>query len=199
MYYEIGDGVENPTCNCGCGVIDPDCGYQLRSCDDQTWNPPYQKITCGGFEVASDLMFCRLESARCETLPSGLSRGAVGEWKCIPDVYSELADNKTSLNDCDCNCGGMDPDCFGDFNDIYCTGVFNEAGAPLPFLRSSGIRCSAGPKGVGCVSSAARQENTVELNCPQLPALSPRALAAGRGWNEPPPGQKNLCFVLCAA
>ncbi len=64
VYYELGRGVLNPSCNCGCGVIDPDCGYQLPSCDDQVWNPPYTKLRCGGQDVAPDLMYCRLESAR---------------------------------------------------------------------------------------------------------------------------------------
>jgi hypothetical protein len=88
-------------------VIDPDCGYTLASCDDQTWNPLYTSLECEGKSVGVDQMFCRLESSTCFGLPTGLARGRVGNWQCIPDVYNELADPGTSLNDCDCNCGGM--------------------------------------------------------------------------------------------
>jgi hypothetical protein len=88
LYFELDANVSSPSCDCGCGVIDPDCGYRLLACDDQSWNPPYSQLTCGGLIVASDLMYCRLESATCQTLPPGLSRGGNSEWKCIPDVWS---------------------------------------------------------------------------------------------------------------
>ena len=64
QYYELSRGVSNPSCDCECGVVDPDCGFQLPSCDNQVWNPPYTKLRCGGEVVAPDLMYCRLESAR---------------------------------------------------------------------------------------------------------------------------------------
>lgn len=103
LYFEL-DGVNPSTavCHCGCGVIDPDCGYELSSCQDQSWNPQYVGLQCEGELVATDLFFCRLESSTCHSLPPGLARGATSPWTCIPDVYNELSDPGTSLNDCDC-------------------------------------------------------------------------------------------------
>ena len=131
LYYEVSNGSMTASCDCGCGVIDPDCGYSLVSCDDQTWNPRYSTLHCDGNQVDTDILYCRLESATCQVLPPGLQRGSTSEWTCIPDVYSELSDPGTSLNDCDCNCGGMDPDCFLPFNDIYCPGVYTDDGVPV--------------------------------------------------------------------
>ena len=52
-----------------------------------------------------------------QPLPPGLvPNDPSPAWTCIPDVYNELSDPGTTLNDCDCNCGGMDPDCFSNFN-----------------------------------------------------------------------------------
>jgi len=75
----------------------------------------------------------------------------VSDWTCIPDVYNELSDDLTSLNDFDCNCNAADPDCFGDFEDIYCLEITDSGGAPLPNKRvSSGITCEVQAQGVAC-------------------------------------------------
>ncbi len=111
LYYEMASGKLRFTCDCGCGIVDPDCGYYLSSCEDQTWNPQYTELRCEGELTDSDQAYCRLESATCNLLPPGLARGKTSDWTCIPDIYNELADPGTSLNDCDCNCGGFDPDC----------------------------------------------------------------------------------------
>lgn len=58
-------------------------------------------------EFSKVQMYCRLESATCQTLPPGLRVGSAEPWTCIPDVYNELSDPLTTLNDCDCNCGGV--------------------------------------------------------------------------------------------
>lgn len=109
QYYELAGVLPDlAACHCGCGVIDPDCGYELTDCDDQSWNPKYTQLFCGGDEVMRDSLFCRLESATCQPLPPGLVPNAPDpDWRCIPDVYNELSDPGTSLNDCDCNCGKM--------------------------------------------------------------------------------------------
>ena len=119
-YYELNS--VNPgdvNCDCGCGVIDPDCGFVLPSCSDQRWQPDYKDLVCDGVVSPREQLYCRLDSAMCQALPPGLQFNRT-DWTCIPDVYNELSDPSTSLNDCDCNCGGLDPDCMGNFNNVYC-------------------------------------------------------------------------------
>ena len=192
LYYEADSGMSLPySCDCGCGVIDPDCGYTLPSCDVQTWNPMYTSLTCEGVSAPADISYCRLDSATCQLLPPGLARGGVGDWTCVPDVYNEMADPGTSLNDCDCNCGGVDPDCQAKFNDIYCVGIVDEvSGAPLPIPRSSNLEClvtSAGTACAGKEDEVKAMEGPEPVVCPQLPATSPRKLNRG-SWNKPPYG-----------
>jgi hypothetical protein len=134
-------------CDCGCGVIDPDCGYQLRSCDDQTWNPAYTQIFCNGLQSPTDLIYCRLETASCTTLPPGLARGAQSKWTCIPEVFNEISINEFDY-DCNCACGVMDPDCLYDFNQIVCDGGVEVGTVRYP--RNQGINCRMGPDSVYC-------------------------------------------------
>lgn len=134
---------QNQFCFQTTGIIDPDCGFEVESCDRQEWKPEYTELRCNGEVQPMDLFYCRLESASCQVcakyistvstvlniplstspsrvlstvlstliyrtiqpLPPGLAKGATSPWTCIPDVYSELSDPGTSLNDCDCNCG----------------------------------------------------------------------------------------------
>jgi hypothetical protein len=193
LYFEL-DGVrpEAARCDCGCGVVDPDCGYELASCEEQAWNPRYERLFCGGHETPRDQFFCRLDSATCQPLPPGLRPNrADNSWTCIPDVYNELSDPGTTLNDCDCNCGDMDPDCFGNFNNIYCEDIVGADGAPLPVLWGRGFQCQQAPAGTTCQSTAegdAALSAREPLVCPQLPVVHPVELAAGRGHAEPPPG-----------
>eukprot|EP00808_Paulinella_micropora_P028266 g62641.t1 len=42
------------TCDCECGVIDPDCGYTPQSCYNQTWEPSYTAIECHGSTAPVD-------------------------------------------------------------------------------------------------------------------------------------------------
>lgn len=193
LYYEMEIGVTSFTCDCGCGVIDPDCGYVLTSCEDQKWNPVYSKITCGGVEAPDDETYCRLESARCQLLAPGLARGHTSEWECIPDVYNEMADNLTSLNDCDCNCGGSDPDCVKEYNDLYCKGIIDDATfAPIPIPRAQGGVCEVNSNGARCVASEEKKRSASGgsggVECPQFAATSPVALAKGAEWSIPPLG-----------
>ena len=192
LYFEAdSENGQSYSCDCGCGVIDPDCGYILPSCDLQTWNPQYTKLRCGGSEAPLDISYCRLESATCQLLPPGLARGGVGDWTCIPDVYNELADPGTSLNDCDCNCGGMDPDCQATYDNIYCVGIVDEeSGAPLPIPRERSLECRTYTGGAECQGKADEAKSVdgpAGPSCPQLPDTSPRLLNRG-AWNKPPYG-----------
>eukprot|EP00808_Paulinella_micropora_P031733 g49804.t1 len=87
------------------------------TCAPESWNPRYSTFKCNGAVLNKEMMYCRLDSARCTALPPGIHDNL---WTCIPDVYHELSDNGTKLDDCDCNCGSLDPDCLLDYNDLYC-------------------------------------------------------------------------------
>eukprot|EP00808_Paulinella_micropora_P015494 g64092.t1 len=186
-YYESGNSTDSSlkySCDCGCGAIDPDCGFVLKSCDDQTWNPGYSTFKCNGHVLAKDLMYCRLDSAKCTALPPGIHDKL---WSCIPDVYHELNDDGTTLNDCDCACGSLDPDCLGEFNDLYC--LLNDRVVNVP---KSQARCAYISPQVGAACIFGSDENRVNLtsNCPQLPVTAPHLLAASYGssigYGRPP-------------
>eukprot|EP00808_Paulinella_micropora_P019692 g52.t1 len=188
-YYESEgstDGKFFYSCDCGCGVIDPDCGFYLPSCDDQTWKPSYTTFTCGGQVLDKTLMYCRLESARCTALPPGIHDNL---WNCIPDLYNELSDNVTSLNDCDCNCGGLDPDCLGDFEQLYCQYNDEVIAFPLTAARCDYINAQVGAT---CVFDLEDLRNLSGSQCPQLPVTAPALLAAAyglsTGYGRPPEG-----------
>jgi hypothetical protein len=134
-------------CDCGCGVYDPDCGYQLRSCDDETWNPDYSEIFCEGLKSYVDMVFCRLETASCATLPPGLARGSQSKWTCIPEVYNEFSVNTTYF-DCNCNCGDLDPDCLQSFESIICS---DQGIGQIEYPSNDGVICVVGPDDVSCV------------------------------------------------
>ena len=70
----FGDGT---TCDCGCGVLDPDCAIDnapVTGCDSGTT--------------------CNLDYGTC--IPDG--------WTCEPGYYG-------ATDGCDCDCGAVDPDC----------------------------------------------------------------------------------------
>ncbi len=87
--FDAGDGI----CNCGCGVVDPDCdSWSLRDCDTCT----------DAGSCVKDAVSCRGEinpvnNSRCTPF-SG--------WTCDPSYYG-------NLDGCDCGCGIRDPDCNG--------------------------------------------------------------------------------------
>eukprot|EP00808_Paulinella_micropora_P031736 g49809.t1 len=194
-YYELDpinalnrkDG--SATCDCGCGVIDPDCGYIPASCFNQTWDPLYTKLECGGEPAPVDQVYCRLDSASCMRTPPGLhfDKTKKSSWTCIPDVYFELSDPGTTLDDCDCSCGDLDPDCQLLYNNIYCADHLDEAGIPVPRSWEQGVTCevdaSSGFSGAHCVA-----QDTVEFACSQLPPVLPNQLVkAGAAKGRPPP------------
>eukprot|EP00808_Paulinella_micropora_P018678 g80264.t1 len=191
-YYESDPSNLNAstvTCDCGCGAIDPDCGYTPQSCFNQTWEPVYTAIECKGSTAPVDKVFCRLESSTCSPLPPGVhfDRSKPNSWTCIPEVYYELSDPHGSFDDCDCNCGDFDPDCEFSYDNIYCPGYEDSEGVPIPRSWDQGVTCvvdvSSGQRTTHCVG----QEQDVV--CPQLPPVLPRQLVKqGAGKGRPPPG-----------
>ena len=172
-------------------------------CQDQTWNPKYQDLNCGGVKTAKDLMYCRLKSATCQPLPPGLQPNATSTWTCIPDVWNELSDPMTSLNDCDCNCGDMDPDCMANYNNIYCSESVDKDGNPIQIPWGQDVSCKSDRGKVVCDGIKAIDDNStatavvvaaVVLDCPQLPQTSPAQLSfnsktgAQYSSENPPPG-----------
>lgn len=192
QYFEInGTDPAAAVCHCGCGVIDPDCGYELPSCSEQAWLPQYVGLECGGVPSPADQLYCRLESASCQPLPPGLARGATTLWTCIPDVYNELSDPGTSLNDCDCNCGDFDPDCLGNYNDLYCGSYLDSEGDPRAIRWTEPVRCQLQADGMASceeLEDDGAGGSGGELDCPQLPTVSPTGLAQGYLPGQPPPG-----------
>ena len=92
LYYQLDcPFVINVTCDCGCGIIDPDCGFEITDCEHQKWEPKYERLKCNGVQQDMGLYYCRLESASCQALPPGLAKGATSTWTCIPDVYKYVA------------------------------------------------------------------------------------------------------------
>eukprot|EP00492_Amphilonche_elongata_P003380 TRINITY_DN36_c0_g1_i3.p1 TRINITY_DN36_c0_g1~~TRINITY_DN36_c0_g1_i3.p1 ORF type:complete len:520 (+),score=118.50 TRINITY_DN36_c0_g1_i3:41-1561(+) len=88
-YYGTGDG-----CDCACGVIDPDC----ESSYTDIWNCPDEHHTCD------------VDTALCVD-PDGYE-AASWNWNCNTDWFN--ADDG-----CDCECGNVDPDCLGDYDQLY--------------------------------------------------------------------------------
>jgi hypothetical protein len=80
-------------CDCGCGVIDPDCADATVDscdfCDD-----------AGGCDLAGD---CSTIDADDNSICEG---GIPAEWTCSAGFY-----DSGFANDCDCGCGAIDPDC----------------------------------------------------------------------------------------
>eukprot|EP00808_Paulinella_micropora_P014061 g3445.t1 len=192
-YYESDPNHLNAsfvTCDCGCGVIDPDCGYIPDGCENQTWNPVYTALECEGNVAPASKLYCRMETARCMSLPPGLHfhSSTPNSWTCIPDVYFELSDEGTSLNDCDCACGDVDPDCQLLYNNIYCADHFDENGVLLPRSWADGPTCIV-DETHGNHAYCKDKSFSGALECPQLPPLAPsRIVKPGAGKGKPPPG-----------
>jgi hypothetical protein len=113
--YDAGDG----QCDCGCGLIDPDCdGDTLATACDTCLEPG----TCIDFETTS-----------CVGAINGVNNGLctpVPGWTCDPQYYG--------ANDgCDCGCGIKDPDCAG--GDASACEFCNEPGS----CAQDGMNCGA--------------------------------------------------------
>jgi hypothetical protein len=85
--------IANGTCDCGCGVVDPDCRVlQRESCTE----PGCELTTC---------QFCNEDQTRS---------ACGGEWQS--DLFESACAVSTFDRDglCDCGCGVADPDCGDD-------------------------------------------------------------------------------------
>ncbi len=87
--YGTSDG-----CDCGCGVLDPDCfSSYVGACD--FCGPPYDTGSCATTDCSEiDLN----DNTKCAT-----NQG----WTCAPASYGDG-------QSCDCGCGVLDYDCFDD-------------------------------------------------------------------------------------
>jgi hypothetical protein len=76
-------------CNCGCGVVDPDCA------DD----------TSASCDSCNDMGSCDEAGSDCSQIDATDNSGcaAPAGWTCDPDYYSDTL--------CDCGCGVLDPAC----------------------------------------------------------------------------------------
>ena len=87
-YYDAADG-----CDCGCGVVDPDCPDALATscefCDDSS-------CAAGGMFACIEPLLVPDNNALCD--PAGL-------WTCDAALYG------AGDGICDCGCGVVDPDC----------------------------------------------------------------------------------------
>lgn len=77
-------------CDCGCGVIDPDCDSPLKSSCEQCYT------TLGSCAEYSCNNVLPEDNSRCTDSPPE-------EWTCDMEFYGDLA--------CDCGCGVRDIDC----------------------------------------------------------------------------------------
>ena len=90
--YGTGDG-----CNCGCGVVDPDCTSAARSA---CLEPCQSTGSC----ATACLLVDANNNARCAATPAS--------WTCAPFFFGD--------GYCDCGCGTVDTDCHGDSSTGKC-------------------------------------------------------------------------------
>jgi hypothetical protein len=77
-------------CDCGCGILDPDCGENSFDYCTECPTGSCSRSDCRDVD-RTDITVC----------DGGLPAG----WTCPPDYFGDLA--------CDCGCGGADEDCAG--------------------------------------------------------------------------------------
>ncbi|MFZ9888614.1 MAG: hypothetical protein ACO3JL_14035, partial [Myxococcota bacterium] len=100
-------------CDCGCGVLDPDCAdATLAACDVRNCGP--------GFLPSAT------ENYTCDQLPP-----APAEWTC-ESYYFNAGDG------CDCGCGALDPDCRDDTAEAC---DFNNCDADAVPVATDNTRC----------------------------------------------------------
>ena len=88
---------ETGKCDCGCGAWDPDCTDPLK-------NVPGQVDGCSNIPDSTGPV-CAMDGTEvvCE---GGLL------WTCPSSWYTD--------NDCDCQCGSMDPTCLDSYERLFC-------------------------------------------------------------------------------
>ncbi|NUO47772.1 MAG: hypothetical protein HOV80_02830 [Polyangiaceae bacterium] len=90
----------NDGCDCGCGVVDPDCPDALAaSCE----------YCVQGLSCANDGTVEGCEIPILDPNNSAVCTGVPSAWVCDPADY-----NSGLANDCNCGCGIVDPDCADD-------------------------------------------------------------------------------------
>jgi hypothetical protein len=86
------------TCDCGCGVADPDCrSSDIAQCD-RCGSCGFYNYYCPGYVDPND-------TTQCAPAPPG--------WTCDEDKYLD--------GYCDCGCGVLDADCGGGVTSNYCS------------------------------------------------------------------------------
>ena len=116
MYYDEDEDALPPgaiSCDCECGVPDPDCE---QNPDNGAYNcPPGNTCSPEGTCVAPPPEICGngededLDGATdCEDTDCLGEEGCAPEgWTCAPSAYDQEGDEEV----CDCECGVLDPDC----------------------------------------------------------------------------------------
>jgi hypothetical protein len=109
----------NETCECNCGIADPDCGGPTIPTSDC---PPNQACVQGACMVATGEI-CdnginddgdgQVDCADADC--AGMGDCPPSGWVCDPLWYDEDPPNEF----CDCECGGDDPDCADPGNPVF--------------------------------------------------------------------------------
>jgi hypothetical protein len=103
--YDAGDG----QCDCGCGLVDPDCNSNTLASACDTCFEPGSCIDPGATSCIGAINGAN--NATCTPVPG---------WTCDPTYYG-------AQDGCDCGCGVKDPDCSG--GDASACEFCNEAGS----------------------------------------------------------------------
>eukprot|EP00211_Chloroparvula_japonica_P003732 CAMPEP_0119127238 /NCGR_PEP_ID=MMETSP1310-20130426/5866_1 /TAXON_ID=464262 /ORGANISM="Genus nov. species nov., Strain RCC2339" /LENGTH=695 /DNA_ID=CAMNT_0007117483 /DNA_START=69 /DNA_END=2156 /DNA_ORIENTATION=- len=94
---------DNPSCNCGCGVYDPDCDYHAN---DFLGLSPSVDLRCGADQELNTDNGAYCNNGQCDVVPE--------DWTCPARYYNERQSRQVGPNalvDCNCECGAFDPDC----------------------------------------------------------------------------------------
>ncbi len=138
------DGV---SCDCGCGIHDPDCeSDEVEACDVCDLNG-----SCAGGDCPSAI--ASSDNSSCE-VPEG--------WICEVDDYAD--------GWCHCGCGVLDPDC-ASADRVYCqvcwAGCSNE-GCPGPIDAVDNTICTGAPSSWTCDVAFYRDGSQCHCGCGAL-------------------------------
>lgn len=104
--YATHDG----SCNCECGVWDPNC-YNFNSS-----NP----LICNNGTTLSNstsyVSYCDFDTVTCSEVEIFVINNVPQGWDCNPTLFN-------NSNGCDCGCGSWDPDCDIIGSDLYCNQI----------------------------------------------------------------------------
>lgn len=135
-YDEQDPGPTNYQCDCGCGAPDPDCLNALSAvCDDDRCEDPE--------DVPAEA-----DNATCVPVATG--------WTCEARLYGE-----GGTGNCDCGCGVIDPDCYGDASPGVCDDAHCAASNEGPAALDN-AQCAPPAPGWTC---AAATYSDADCNC----------------------------------